>query len=112
MDAKKVIQSKIEFNGHFFSIRSQMLIERYAVVNYVNGRITHTIRSLSKKAAYDAAIPIEAHSGTRWHVILYDLASERIDLLFIGETFRICWQDYNPNFDTEHVLIVREEDKF
>ena len=89
-----------------------MLIERYTVANYVNGRITHTIRGLSKRAAYDAAIPIEAHSGTRWHVISYADASERIDLLLIGETFRVCWQDYNPNFDTEHILIMREEDKF
>jgi len=31
-------------------------------------------------------------------------------LLLVGETIRICWQDYSADFDTEYVLIMREED--
>lgn len=89
-----------------------MIVSTYAVVNYVNGRMTHTTRGLSKRAAYDAAVVGEALNQTpsRWHVMLYSAVSERIDLLFVGETLRVCWQDYSPDFDTEHVLIMREED--
>ena len=89
-----------------------MLISTYAVVNYVNGRMTHTTRGLSKRAAYDTAVVGEALNQTpsRWHLMLYSSVSEKIDLLLVGETLRVCWQDYSPDFDTEHVLIVREED--
>jgi hypothetical protein len=90
-----------------------MLISTYAVVNYVNGRMTHTTRGLSKRGAYETAVVGEALNqipGSRWHVMLFPAASERMDLLFTGETLRVCWQDYNPDYDTEHVLIVREED--
>jgi len=90
-----------------------MLISTFAVVNYVNGRMTHTTRGLSKRAAYETAVTGEALNqipGSRWHVMLYAAASERMDLLFVGETLRVSWQDYSPDFDTEHILIVREED--
>lgn len=90
-----------------------MLISSYSVVNYVNGRMTHTTRGLSKRGAYETAVVGEALNqipGGRWHVMLYAAASERMDSLLVGETLRVSWQDYNPDFDTEHVLIVREED--
>jgi hypothetical protein len=90
-----------------------MLISTYTVVNYVNGRITHTTRGLSKRRAYDTAVVGEALNqipGSRWHVMLYAAASEKMDSLFVGETLRVSWQDYSPDFDTEHILIVREED--
>jgi hypothetical protein len=44
--------------------------------------------------------------------MLYPSASEQMDLLLVGETLRVCWQDYNPDFDTEHTLILREEDYY
>ena len=89
-----------------------MITASYSVVNYVNGRMTYTSRGLSKREAYDAAVAGEAISQrpSRWHVMLYPAASEKMDLLLVGETIRICWQDYSPDFDTEHVLIMREED--
>lgn len=89
-----------------------MLITTYAVINYVNGRMTHTTRGLSKRLAYDTAVdgePINKRPS-RWHVMLYPSASEEMDLLFVGETLRVCWQEYSPDFDTEYVLIMREED--
>jgi len=90
-----------------------MLISTYSVINYVNGRMTHVSRGLSKRGAYETAVVGEALNqvpGGRWHVMLYGPASERMDLLLVGETLRVSWQDYSPDFDTEHVLIVREED--
>jgi len=91
-----------------------MIKTAYAVVNYVNGRMTHTTRGLSKRNAYDTAVAGEALNprASRWHVMLYPSASEKMDLLLVGETIRVCWQDYSADFDTEHVLIVREEDYF
>lgn len=92
-----------------------MINPTYAVVNYVNGQMTYTTRGLSKRSAYETAIPGEAlvqSSANRWHVMLYSAASEKMDLLFVGETLRVCWQDYNADFDTEHILIMREEDTF
>ena len=89
-----------------------MITRAYAVVNYVNGRMTHTTRGLSKRNAYDTAVAGEPISQrpSRWHVMIYSAASENMDLILVGETIRVCWQDYSPDFDTEHVLIVREED--
>lgn len=92
-----------------------MFISTYTVVNYVNGRISCITRGLSKRVAYDTAVVGEAlHQipGGRWHTMLYPSASEKMDLLLVGETLRVCWQEYNPDFDTEHVLIVREEGYF
>jgi hypothetical protein len=43
---------------------------------------------------------------------MYPAAVERLTDLFVGETLRVCWQEYNPDFDTQHVLIMREEDTF
>jgi hypothetical protein len=89
-----------------------MRLSMFSVVNYVNDRITHTTRGLSKRGAYETAVVGEALSQTssRWHVMLYSAASEKMDSLLVGETLRVSWQDYSPDFDTEHVLIVREED--
>jgi hypothetical protein len=90
-----------------------MIVSSYSVINYVNGRMTHTTRGLSKRMAYETAIVGEASNqvpGSRWHLMLYAPASERMDSLLVGETLRVCWQDYSPDYDTEHVLIVREED--
>ena len=89
-----------------------MITRAYAVVNYVNGRMTHMTRGLSKREAYETAVVGEAlHKiPSRWHLILYPAASEKMDLLLVGETLRVCWQDYSADFDTEHVLIVREDD--
>ena len=90
-----------------------MLLSSYSVVNYVNGRMTHITRGLSKRGAYETAVVGEALNqipGGRWHVMLYGAASERMDSLLVGETLRVSWQDYSPDFDTEHILIVREED--
>lgn len=87
---------------------------RYSVVHYMNGRISHSTYNLSKRSAYESAIPNEALAGgeNRWHVMLYAPAVERMGELFVGETLRVCWQEYSANFDTEHILIVREEDSF
>ena len=92
-----------------------MFISTYTVVTYVNGRLAYRTRGLSKRAAYDTAVVGEAlHQipGGRWNTMLYPSASEKMDLLLVGETLRVCWQEYNPDFDTEHTLIMREEDYY
>jgi hypothetical protein len=92
-----------------------MFISTYAVLTYVNGRIAYRTNGLSKRAAYDTAVfgdALHQIPGGRWHTMLYPSASEQMDLLLVGETLRVCWQDYNPDFDTEHTLIVREEDYY
>ena len=48
--------------------------------------------------------------SNRWNLLSYLEASEKIDLLLIGETLRVCWQEYNPELDTEHILIMRDND--
>jgi hypothetical protein len=86
---------------------------RYSVVYYMNGHLSHTTHHLSKRSAYESAIPNAALlEGSRWHVMLYAPAVQKMGELFVGETLRVCWQEYNANFDTEHILIVREEDSF
>lgn len=85
----------------------------YTVIHYINGRMENRIPNLSKELTYKNAIPKEAlkqNPRNRWHVMLYSAAIEKMDSLFVGETLRVCWQEYNPDFDTEHILIMREED--
>lgn len=84
---------------------------QYAILNYLNQRITHTTPHLSKSSVYEIAIPNEARSLSpvnRWHID----ELEKIEELFVGETLCICWQEYSPDFDTEYILIMREEDIF
>lgn len=90
-----------------------MLSKKFSVVNYVNGEITYISNGLVKKDAYQTAIPREAimpNPASRWHVMMYNYASAKIDDLLVGETLRICWQDTHPELDTEHILILRESD--
>lgn len=88
-----------------------MLVKNFSVINYVNGDITFVSHNLSKKEAYQMAVPREAmipNPASRWHVMLYNYASAKIDDLLVGETLRVCWQDTHPELDTEHILIQRE----
>jgi hypothetical protein len=105
---------KIEIAQHDLE-KVQMSMTRYTVVHYLNGRISHSNAHLSMRSAYESAVPNEAFvatPGNRWHVMLYPAAIERLGALFVGETLRVCWQEYDPNFDTQYSLIVREEDSF
>ncbi len=90
-----------------------MLSKKFSVVNYVNGEVTCISRGLVKKDAYQTAIPREAimpNPASRWHVMMYNYASSKMDDLLVGETLRVCWQDTNLELDTEHILILREPD--
>lgn len=90
-----------------------MFVRNYLVKYYVNGKNTYTKHTLSKKDAYSMAAQGEALSlniSNRWNLLSYLEASEKIDLLLIGETLRVCWQEYNPELDTEHILIMRDND--
>jgi hypothetical protein len=85
----------------------------YTVFRYINGRIDSRTYHLSKELTYENAVPKEAlkqNPRNRWHVMLYPAAIEKMEALLVGETLRVCWQEYNPDFDTEHILIMREED--
>jgi hypothetical protein len=90
-----------------------MFISNYLVNYYVNGKRTYTKNTVSKKDAYNTAVPPEALSLNplnRWHLLSYLELSEKIDSLLVGETVLVCWQDYHPELDTEHVVIMRDED--
>ena len=83
----------------------------YTVTFYVNDRVTHVESNLTKAAAYHVAVPgeaLSANAANRWHVMMFHPACNSMENLFVGETLRVCWQDYNADYDTEHILITRE----
>jgi len=87
-----------------------MQTKYYDVIFYMNDELMSITTNLTSKAAYSTAAIDEArnqHPGSRWHIILRGPALDRLKDLLVGETLRVCWQDYNPELDTQHVLIIR-----
>ena len=83
----------------------------YTVKFYVNDLLTATVPKLDENAAYRTAVPPEAHqAGNRWHLMMRQHAGIQMRALLVGETVRIAWQDPAEGFDTEHILIIREND--
>ena len=88
----------------------QMQTKYYDVLFYMNDELTSITTNLTSKNAYSTAAIEEArnqHPGSRWHIMLRGAALDRLKDLLVGETLRVCWQDFNAELDTQHVLIVR-----
>jgi hypothetical protein len=78
----------------------------YSVLYYLNNTLQKTLNDLSDQEAYVSAAPKAAYENVpnnNWHLMLRTAAVPRMNLLFVGETIRIAWQDNQ----VEHILIQR-----
>ena len=87
-----------------------MQTKYYDVLFYINDELTSITRNLSAKNAYSTAAIDEARiqePGSRWNIMLRGPALDRLKDLLVGESLRACWQNYNTELDTQHILIIR-----
>jgi len=82
---------------------------QFTVLFYINNTLQKQIDNLSAQDAYLEAAPKEAYdcsSKNSWHLMLRHPAIPRMNLLLVGETIRIAWQDLQPS-ETQHILVQR-----
>lgn len=85
---------------------------RYNVFWFVNAEQTSSCMNVSAQQAYDLAIPGEALmpvEGNRWHVMMKNPALDKMEVMAVGDSFKVCWQDISPRpgYDTEIITITR-----
>jgi hypothetical protein len=82
---------------------------RYSVHWYVNNQRTYTVKNVRGVAAYDMAIAPEALQpveGNRWHVMMRQSALQQLPNA--NQPLSVCYQDPLEGYDTERIVIVRE----
>jgi hypothetical protein len=86
---------------------------RYTVKWFVNNECTYTVKNIRAGQAYDLAIPPEALlpvPGNRWHVMMRQHALEQCQQLDTQNSMlTVCYQDPLVGYDTERVIILREQ---
>jgi hypothetical protein len=83
---------------------------RFTVKWFVNDQCTYTVKNVRASQAYDMAIPpeaIEPVPGNRWHVMMRQHALEQCQAQ--NSSLTVCYQDALTGYDTERVIIIREQ---